>query len=196
MVTSEPVISNFIRRHIDTVVDALARVDVFAVQAVVEALLATTNRGGAVFTVGNGGSGLIAEHLALGLTYNTRREGGLSIRASCLNTEAAVLTTLANDHGPELMFAHQVEARGVRGDVLVVLSASGESRNTMLAAEVARDIGLNVIALIGRHPSSLSNLCHHVVVADAPGAGAVEDVSMTLVHAIYGYLMQARKRDA
>lgn len=95
-----------------------------------------------VIFVGNGGSAAIASHMAIDYSKN----GG--VRALALNDPAA-LTCLANDFGYEQVFAKQIEYQAQSGDVAVLISSSGKSRNMLFAAQSARSAGCLVITLSG-----------------------------------------------
>jgi len=106
--------------------------------------------GGALLICGNGGSAADAQHLATefvsALTPDHTRP---AMRAIALTTDTSALTAIANDFGVERMFARQVEAIGVAGDVLLAISTSGNSTNVLAAAQTARSRAMPVIALTG-----------------------------------------------
>lgn len=100
--------------------------------------------GGKILICGNGGSAAMASHFAAELVVRyavTRR----ALPCLSLTADQAILTACANDFGYETVFARQVEAYGVQGDVLIVLSTSGQSRNCNLAIAQAHKLGLTVL---------------------------------------------------
>ena len=113
--------------------------------------------GGALLICGNGGSAADAQHLATefvsALTLDHARP---AMRAIALTTDTSALTAIANDFGVERMFARQVEAIGVAGDVLLAISTSGNSANVLAAAETARSRAMPVIALTGASGGGLA----------------------------------------
>jgi D-sedoheptulose 7-phosphate isomerase len=115
--------------------------------------------GGKVLFCGNGGSAGDAQHLATEfvstLTLGRRRP---AIAAIALTTDTSLLTAVANDFGFEEVFARQVEALGRRGDVLVGISTSGNSRNVVRAFEQAAARGLATVALTGEGGGTLAPL--------------------------------------
>ena len=115
-----------------------------------EILIEAFRAGGALLICGNGGSAADAQHLATefvsALTLDYTRP---AMRAIALTTDSSALTAIANDFGVERMFARQVEAIGVAGDVLLAISTSGTSANILAAAETARSRAMPVIALTG-----------------------------------------------
>lgn len=131
--------------------------------AVIEAILEALDRGGTVYTAGNGGSAAQALHLAeelIGRYRGSRRP----LRAICLNADPTAMTCIANDFGFEEIFARQCEALVTRGDVLVALSTSGRSRNIVRAMETAKAQGAAVIGLLGRDGGACKSLCDRAII--------------------------------
>jgi D-sedoheptulose 7-phosphate isomerase len=104
--------------------------------------------GGKLLICGNGGSAAEAQHIAAEFTgrFQQVRAG---LPALALTADSAALTAIANDFGYEVVFSRQVEALGRKGDVLLAISTSGDSRNVLLAAQQARAQELTVIGLTG-----------------------------------------------
>jgi phosphoheptose isomerase len=119
--------------------------------AAADMLVGAFRSGGKVLLCGNGGSAADCQHLAAEfvnrLTKEVERPG---LPAIALTTDSSVLTSVANDAGVEHIFARQVETFGRPGDVLVAISASGDSPNVLRAVEAAQVAGLKTIALTGR----------------------------------------------
>ena len=103
---------------------------------------AAHDAGNKIIFIGNGGSAAIASHYAVDYTKN----GGM--RAMALN-DAATLTCFANDYGYEQVFAKQLEAHGRAGDVVVIVSSSGTSRNILAAAAAAKNANCEVVTFSG-----------------------------------------------
>jgi len=122
-------------------------------------LIDSFRSGGALLICGNGGSAADAQHLATefvsALTLDRARP---AMRAIALTTDSSALTAIANDFGVERMFARQVEAIGRAGDVLLAISTSGNSPNTLAAAEVAHAQAMRVVALTGASGGLLAPL--------------------------------------
>ena len=133
---------------------------------------------------GNGGSAADSQHIAAEFVsrFYFDRPG---LPAIALTTDTSMLTAIGNDYGFERLFARQVQAQGVRGDVLIAISTSGKSKNIIAAVEEAKHSGIKTIGLIGeggclgdivdipiRVPSSLTPMiqeCHicigHIICA-------------------------------
>jgi D-sedoheptulose 7-phosphate isomerase len=117
--------------------------------AVVDCIVACFRAGGKVLLAGNGGSAADAQHIAGELVGRLLRERA-ALPAVTLSADTSILTAIGNDYGFDRVFARQVEALGRPGDVLWVLSTSGNSPNILAAVEVARSRGMKVISFSGR----------------------------------------------
>jgi D-sedoheptulose 7-phosphate isomerase len=137
--------------------------------------------GGRVLVAGNGGSAAQAQHLTAELVgrYRTDRP---AYSAIALHAETSSLTAVANDYGVEHMYARQVEAHGRPGDVLVLLSTSGRSVNLVVAAEVARRIGLTTWAVTGAAPNPLAALADDAVCLAVPETATVQELHLIALH--------------
>lgn len=110
-----------------------------------------------VLWCGNGGSAADSQHLAAELMGRFRRERP-GIASIALTTDTSILTAIGNDYGYERVFQRQVEALGTRGDVLVGISTSGNSRNVCAAIESARNLGCFTIAFTGEGGGAMARL--------------------------------------
>jgi len=167
-------------------IELLEGVDIAAVTAVVEHLLECWKRGALVAIAGNGGSASTASHMANDLVKATRVKSQRGFRAISLTDNVSLLTAFANDEGYEAVFASQLEAVMTPGDVLVLISASGNSPNAVAAAGRAAELGASTVALVGFDGGALARTCDVVVRVDSePGEyGSVEDVHLVLNHMI------------
>jgi len=174
-------------------IELLEGVDVAAVTAVVEHLLESWRRGALVVIAGNGGSASTASHMANDLVKATRAESQRGVRAISLTDNVSLLTALANDEGFGAVFASQLEAVITPGDVLILISASGNSPNAVAAAARANELGASTVALVGFDGGVLARTCDLVVRVDSETGeyGPVEDVHLVLNHMISEALREA-----
>jgi D-sedoheptulose 7-phosphate isomerase len=135
--------------YFDSLRKILDAIDLDAVERVVRTLRQVRDRAGTVYVAGNGGSAATATHWVNDLCKATRTERGLPIKAISLTDNASFLTALANDEGYDRVFAGQLENFATPGDVLILISASGNSPNLVRAVETARERGVRSIALLG-----------------------------------------------
>lgn len=135
--------------HMHALEGVLSRVDLNGVERVVERLRLARDSAATVYVAGNGGSAAIASHWVNDLGKATKRAGRAHMRVVSLSDNVPWLTALANDEGYDRVFAGQLENFAQEGDVLVVISASGNSTNLVHAVEVARSQGAVTIGLLG-----------------------------------------------
>jgi D-sedoheptulose 7-phosphate isomerase len=153
-----------------------------AIAAATAALAATFAAGGRVLALGNGGSATDAADLVADLRTPPKP---LPSRAALdLADDAAILTALANDVGPELQFSRQVIAYGRPGDLVVAFSTSGSSRNVVEALAEARRRGIATVALVGDDGGRIAadGLADHVVVARSPHIPRIQEAHATVAH--------------
>jgi D-sedoheptulose 7-phosphate isomerase len=135
-----------------------------------------------VFTVGNGGSSSLASHMAADLGKNTIGPNMRRFRILSLNDNAAIVTALANDLGYENVFSEQLTNLIRAGDVLIVVSASGNSPNIIKAMRYARVQSAEVVALLGFDGGQAAGLADLAIVVPSRDYGIVEDVHLVINH--------------
>lgn len=143
----------------------------------------TVQRGGTLYFCGNGGSAADAQHLATEYVVRylrTRR----AYPAVALTTDSSLLTAAANDLGFEEVFARQVQALANPGDLLVIHSTSGNSPNVLRAAEVAREIGVQVLAFSARGGGRLRELADHSVIVPTDRTDRAQELHLCIEHLI------------
>jgi len=137
--------------------------------------------GGMALVAGNGGSAAEAQHFAAELVGRFKRERE-PYAVLALTADSATLTAVANDYGFGEVFARQVRAFGRPGDVLVAFSTSGESENVVRAAEVAREIGVSVVAVTGARPSRLADAADLAIRVPAEETPVVQELHTLVTH--------------
>ncbi len=137
--------------------------------------------GGKVMSCGNGGSHCDAMHFAEEMTGRFR-ENRKPLAALCIS-DPSHLTCVANDFGFEQVFARAIEALGKKGDVLLALSTSGNSKNIVRAAETAKDKGMKVISLTGNDGGKLASLSDVELRVPHTGfADRIQEVHIKIIH--------------
>jgi D-sedoheptulose 7-phosphate isomerase len=172
----------------------MKQVDVDAVARIVALLQTARDEEATVYIAGNGGSAATASHWANDLGKATKCAGRGWIRALCLSDNTPWLTALANDEGYERAFAGQLENFACPGDVLIVLSASGNSPNLVQAVDLANARGMLTVALLGFDGGVLKDRVHEQLwLATEPGAyGIVESGHSALCDMVTTCLMEDR----
>jgi D-sedoheptulose 7-phosphate isomerase len=132
---------------------------------------------------GNGGSAAQAQHLTAELVG--RYEGDRRpLSAIALHAETSSITAIVNDYGGNELFARQVEAHGRPGDVLLLMSTSGRSRNLVTATQRGEAIGMRVWAMTGPRPNPLCALSDDQLCVDAKRTCTIQEVHLVAVHLI------------
>lgn len=149
-----------------------------------ELLLACHRRGGTVFPLGNGGSASTASHFACDLAKNIRVPGLPSFRVVSLTDNVPLMTAWANDTSYERIFAEQLQSLVRPDDVLVAISASGNSPNVLHAVDAAQAIGATTIALTGLSGGALYHLADLAIRVPSDSIEQVEDAHMAITHSI------------
>lgn len=137
--------------------------------------------GNKILLCGNGGSAADAQHIAAELVGRYERQRK-PFPAVSLTTDTSALTALSNDYGYEEVFARQVEALAVAGDVLIAISTSGKSPNIVKAVEKARAIGCKTIALTGCAGEPLALQCDLAIVVPSERTSRVQEAHITIGH--------------
>tara|TARA_B100000315_G_C14371790_1_gene493312 strand:- start:33 stop:587 length:555 start_codon:yes stop_codon:yes gene_type:complete len=147
--------------------------------------------GSDIIFIGNGGSAATASHFAQDLAGVGRKTGKQGFRSRSLTDNTSFITAMGNDYGYESIFTCQMRNLFNEGDVLVAISASGNSQNVVEAVKLAKKMGGISIGLIGFDGGKLLDLCDHVihVVSDKGEYGPVEDIHLMLGHMITSYFM-------
>jgi D-sedoheptulose 7-phosphate isomerase len=175
-----------VERTLDDAIAVHQRVRGLDLSAVVDAaeIMKTAVRSGRkILAFGNGGSAADAQHLVTELVGRFQKERP-GFAAVALTADTALMTSVANDYGFERVFARQIEALGVAGDIAVAITTSGTSPNILAALQSARTRGLTTIALTGRDGGEAGRLAEiHVNVPEAVTA-RVQEVHRTLIHAL------------
>ena len=168
----------------------LADLDCEAIGRVGKVLEEARRSNRTIFILGNGGSASTASHLANDLGLGPRHKGGKAYRAISLTDNVAFLTAAANDIGYELVFTEQLRTLLQPGDVVIAISASGNSPNVLRAVEFAQKRGAFTIGLTGFDGGALKKIgddCIHIATPHGDYA-PVEDVHLILGHLVASYL--------
>jgi len=153
-----------------------------AVVAMTECLLA----GGKVMACGNGGSAADAQHFSAELIGRFERERQ-ELAAIALTTDTSILTAVGNDYSYDEIFSKQVRGLGKKGDILIGISTSGNSKNVVRAIEVGKKMGIKIIALTGNGGGKITSLLDgddiHLC-APSTRTARIQETHLVLLHAI------------
>ncbi len=139
--------------------------------------------GGRVYFCGNGGSAADAQHLSAELSgrYYFDRP---PLPSEALHVNSSYVTAVANDYGYEEIFARAIKAFGQKGDILIGLSTSGYSKNVIKAFEVARSIGMHIVAFTGEGGGKMGTLADTLFAIPSKDTPRIQEVHMLLGHTL------------
>jgi D-sedoheptulose 7-phosphate isomerase len=157
-----------------------------AADAVTAALLA----GNKLLAFGNGGSAADATHIAAELVGRFLEERR-ALPALSLTDNPSAITAIANDYEFDRVFARQIEAFGVPGDVALGISTSGTSANVVTGLRTAREAGLTTIGLTGGSAGELPAVCDHCIVVPSPDTPRIQEGHTLLAHILCELVEQA-----
>ena len=135
---------------------------------------------GRIFSCGNGGSMCDAMHFAEELTGRFRKERA-PLPAMAIN-DTSHITCVSNDYGYDFIFSRYVEAWGNKGDVLLAISTSGNSKNVILAVEAAKKKGLKVVGLLGKGGGKLKEMVDISLVVESSISDRIQEVHIKCIH--------------
>jgi D-sedoheptulose 7-phosphate isomerase len=161
---------------------ALAMAAMFELPKLGEALRDAWRTGHTIYLCGNGGSAANAVHLANDFLYGAGLRNGGGLKVEALSANSAVLTCLANDLGYEHIFAEQIKVKANAGDVLIVLSGSGNSANVVRALELANAKGMRTFAILGYSGGRCKTLAQHAIHFAVDDMQVVEDLQLIVGH--------------
>lgn len=144
-------------------------------------MLATLRQGGKLLICGNGGSAAEAAHFAtelVGRYARTRR----ALPAIALSSDGSLLSCIGNDFGYEQVFARQVAGLAQPGDLLVVLTSSGNSANILAALHEAKRLGLGSVAFLGRGGGQARGLATCDLIMPGDSGAAAQEAHLFLIH--------------
>jgi D-sedoheptulose 7-phosphate isomerase len=172
----------------------LHKLDLDAFERIAQRLRIARDEGRFVYVAGNGGSAATASHFANDLGKMTKHSGCKGMRVISLSDNISYLTALANDEGYEHIFSQQLKNFAQPADVLIVISASGNSPNLVRAVELARERGLLTIGFLGFDGGILKNKVDECLwLPTKKGAyGLVESGHALLCHILATCLMEDR----
>lgn len=156
------------------------------VEAIIEVskvLAETFSNGGKLLLFGNGGSACDASHIAAEFVNRFKKERP-AFPALALNTDTAVLTSIANDYDYADVFERQVKAFGQEGDVVIAISTSGSSPNVVKAVETAKRKKIRTIAFTGEKGDRLAAKSDYVFAVPSGNTPRIQETHITLAHVL------------
>lgn len=169
---------------------ALDTIDLRNVAVAIEVLAEARASDRTIFVCGNGGSASTASHFAADLAKGASFRRECRFRVHALTDSLPIITAYCNDVGYDSIFVEQLKNFAKPDDVLVAISASGNSPNVLRATEYANSIGCHTIALTGSDGGKLGPLSQVQIRVAEPHVGRTEDSHMAICHMISFYFME------
>lgn len=155
-------------------------VNIENINSAISLMVGSYRNNGRIFSCGNGGSMCDAMHFAEELTGRFRKER-LPLPAMAIN-DASHLTCVSNDYGYQFIFSRYIEAWGSKGDVLLAISTSGNSKNIILAVETAKKKGMKVVGLLGKGGGALKDMVDVSMIIDSDISDRIQEVHIKCIH--------------
>jgi D-sedoheptulose 7-phosphate isomerase len=187
--TSDPV--SFADAYLGYLSEVLKSIDRNAIGKFAETLLDARERGASIFFIGNGGSASTASHFANDIAVGTNSYTK-PFRAISLTDNQAIITAIGNDFGFDEIFSRQLQLLGKQGDIVVAISASGNSKNLLKAFEYAKENGIKTVAITAFSGGAMKEMADEGihVPTGSKEYGPAEDAHMILDHLLGNYLLR------
>jgi D-sedoheptulose 7-phosphate isomerase len=194
MIMSDSARYNSISSYAVRLADVLRGFDWTPVEGLASDLLKVWKDHSAVWICGNGGSAANAVHWANDFLYPVAKRALHGIRIHALTANPSVLTCLGNDLGYDEIFAYQLRTLAASGDMLIVLSGSGNSANILKALNTARALGVKTYAIVGFDGGEAKALADRPIHFEVDNMQIAEDVQMVICHALVQTLVDVSDR--
>ncbi|MEX2596824.1 MAG: D-sedoheptulose 7-phosphate isomerase [Salibacteraceae bacterium] len=154
-----------------------------AFNLMLETVVKTFGNKGKILLCGNGGSAADAQHIAAELSGRFKKDRE-PLFAEALHVNSSYLTAVANDYGYEEVFSRLTKAMGRKGDVLIGLSTSGNSKNVLRAFQKAKEQGMTTIAFTGQKKGEITTLADISFQVPSLDTARIQEVHITIGHAL------------
>ncbi|PIU00885.1 MAG: hypothetical protein COT74_03005 [Bdellovibrionales bacterium CG10_big_fil_rev_8_21_14_0_10_45_34] len=181
-------VKEFTESYLKEVLPLFKEYETEVFQNAMKCLVEAYQRDSTIYICGNGGSAGTSNHMVNDLSKGSVVEGKNRLRVLGLADNMSLLTAYANDCGYETIFEEQLKSLWRPGDVLIAISASGNSENVVRAAQHARRNDGQIIGLLGFSGGKLKEISHHPIHFRSFNYGAVEDAQLMFSHLSSQYL--------
>jgi D-sedoheptulose 7-phosphate isomerase len=183
-------VQNYLRDYTNRLSAILDQIDSSVLKDVIDTMISAFKTGKTVYVIGNGGSAATASHMQADFSFFVRYFTKFRPKIIALTDNAPIMTAVGNDTSFDDIFVEQMRGRFTVGDVLIAISASGNSPNLVKAVEFANALGGNTIAFTGFLGGKLKEIAKVPLYTPNPKGdyGPIEDVHMILNHVIVNYL--------
>jgi len=174
--------------------EEILRSQVGSILQIAELMIDCLKKDGKVIVFGNGGSASDSQHIAAELVGRFKKDRS-ALAGLALTANTAVITSLANDYGYEVVFARQVEALGKKNDVVLGISTSGKARNVALGIKQAKKMGIKTVALSGGDGGEIVKLADLSLLVPSKVTARIQEAHITIAHIICEMIEQELCRE-
>ena len=154
-----------------------------------DSITQSVQNGGKIILCGNGGSAADAQHLAAEMLVRLRpmnnREG---VSAMTLAQDTSTITACGNDFGYEMLYERVLRSLGKKGDCLIGITTSGNSKNVILAMKAAQEMGIKVFGFLGCTGGEALKYCDEAFIVPSDDTGRIQEAHITAGHALMEYI--------
>lgn len=180
------------QQYLSDLTSALSAMPMGEIEAIGQAIESAYHEGRKIFIVGNGGSAATASHMACDFAKTTLGKSHERItkrfKAIALSDNVPLITAWGNDVSYDRIFGEQMRNLADKGDLLIVITASGNSPNILHCLEVAKELGMLTVGLLGFEGGKAFAMCDDAIVIRSNNYGIIEDAHSILNHMLTAYL--------
>lgn len=187
-------VKDFAKWYRARTVEQWERLDLSALARVTAVVERAQAAGRFIWVCGNGGSAASAAHVGCDFGKTASVKGAKRLKCVSLADNTAYMTAIGNDLSFDETFSRQLENVVAKGDVVILISGSGNSGNLVAAAKLARKRGAKVVSLLGFDGGRLKALSDEILLVPSDQYGVIEDLHMAIAHVITFYLKQRAEK--
>ena len=172
------IISSHIQEHkkvLNSVNDEIIR----KIEDISNILVNSLSKGNTIFWCGNGGSAGDSQHLAAEL-IGRYKDDRKPLKSIALTTDSSAITCISNDYSYEKVFERQIEGLGIKGDVLIGISTSGNSMNVVNALKKCSEIGVTSICLLGKDGGFAKSIADHSIIIESNSTARIQEMHIMI----------------
>lgn len=179
---------NQIKAYYEREIAAIHSMDFAELEAAVQAIKAAYDRGGTIYTFGNGGSAATASHMVCDFNKGISENLSKKFNVVCLNDNTSIIMAIANDRSYDDVFYAQLENKLQSNDMVIAISGSGNSRNIIKAVQYAKSVGCKIVGMTGYSGGKLKELADYHMHVPVDDMQIAEDIHLTFNHMMYRVL--------
>ena len=180
--------NNEIKSYYEKLKNTIDHLDYDQINEAMKAIKDAYDRDATIYICGNGGSAATASHFTNDFNKGISEHLERKFKFVCLNDNIATIMAIANDISYDEVFAFQLTGRIEKGDLLIAISGSGNSRNIIRACEVAKSVGCKIVGLSGYKGGKLYEIADYHMHVNVEDMQIVEDVHMSFDHMMMGIM--------